>query len=199
MKKSTRRIAGVAVLALSVLGLTACSLSGPTTAVQSDQNLSTTVLAKFEASQPAPIFDWSQIRQTLIDVESAQAKSIQTTSFFFNQGVQDPYYVCPSIGFPVAATTQLTNPSQVTDANGNSSVTIPQIDPNGVYSGNSTGTYVLCVDNQGRTYGQYAEAFVHTVSGIANWNQKEHRIVITGEPTYAFKTTAPVTVTPVKK
>lgn len=191
MRKSTRYIAGGAVILLGVLSLSACGVGG-TNAVQSDQKVSTTILGKYEQSQPAPIFDWSQIRQTLIDIETAQAKSIQTTSFFFNQGVQDPYFVCPSIGFPVASTTQLTNPSQTVEGNGSGEfAAIPQIDPNGVYAGNSTGTYVLCVNNQGQTYGQYAEGFVHTVAGPANWNQAGHRITITGAPSYTFTTTAP--------
>ena len=196
MKNKTRYVLGGVIATVLAFTLSACSFGGTSTAVNNDQILSTNILSKFEKSQPAPLFDWSQIRQTLIDVESAQAQSIQTTSFFFNQGVQDPYYVCPSIGFPVASTTQLTNPSQVVNDNGNMT-TIPQIDPNGIYSGNSTGTYVLCVDSQGRTYGQYAEGFVHTISGAANWNEADHRIVVTGAPTYKFTTSAPAVVAPV--
>lgn len=109
----------LAVVALiSVLILSACGSTDAPTAVQKDQDTSSTILSKFLKSQPVPIFDWSQIRQTLIDVETAQAHSIATTSFFFNQGVQEPYFVCPSIGFPVASTTQLTNPQQVIGGSG---------------------------------------------------------------------------------
>lgn len=72
MKKSTRYIGGAVIILLGVLSLSACSVTG-NRAVQSDQKVSATILGKYEQSQPAPIFDWSQIRQTLIDIETAQA------------------------------------------------------------------------------------------------------------------------------
>jgi len=185
--------ATVAVVAiLGAVGLTACDTTDTPSAIQSDQNLSDQILSKYERSQPAPQFDWSQIRQTLIDVETAQASSVQTTSFFFNQGSTDPYYVCPSIGFPVASTTELTNPQKTVDGTGGNNsyalTTIAQIDPNGIYAGQSSGTYVLCVDSHGRTYGQYAEGFVHAVAAAATWDESTHRIVVNGAPTFTFKT-----------
>ena len=184
--KSRKSMIAIAALAFTLI-LSSCS-SGTTDANAKDQAVSADILTKFQISQPVPKFDWSQIRQTLIDVETAQAQSIQTTSFFFNQGVQDPYFVCPSIGFPVAATTQLTNPLQSEWGSNGATAVTAQVDPNGVFSGNSTGTYVLCVNSAGQTYGQYAEAFVHTVAAPASWNSKSHSVEITGAPTYKFTT-----------
>jgi hypothetical protein len=137
-----------------------------------------------ETAQPAPVFTWSQIRQTLIDIETAQAKTIQTTTFFFNLGVKAPVNTCPSIGFPVATTDEITNPSRI-DAG---YAVIPQIDPNGIYTGNSTGTYVLCVGSDGSTYGVYWEGYVYAVTGPATWNAATGSVQETGPTSFKFTT-----------
>ena len=128
-------------------------------------------------SQPVPQFTCIAVhRATLIDIEAAQAKTTQTTTFFFNQGVAQPTFSCPSIGFPVASTSELTNPEQ-----NDSGVAIPQIDPNGVYSGDSTGTCnVVCVNGNGQTYLDYWEGFVQAVSGPAVWDTTTNSIKTTG-------------------
>jgi len=170
---------GVALAAAAGL-LTACNNS----ANQQDRRTSNSILRQYETSQPAPKFTWSQIRQTAIDVETAQAHTTQTTSFFFNLGVQDPVQSCPSIGFPVATTTQITNPLTPSGYNDNS--TIAQIDPNGIYSGDSSGTYVLCVGPGGKTYGVYWEGFVYSVTGPAVWGA--HGVQLTGPSSAVFRT-----------
>ena len=48
--------------------------------------------------------DPDEMRATLTEVEAIQALGSQTTSFFFNQGVADPIFSCPSLGMPVPAT-----------------------------------------------------------------------------------------------
>ncbi len=172
------------------VSLAACSSTTPS-AVSQEQRATANDLQQLLQSQPVPNFNWSQLRQTLIDIETAQAQTTQTTSFMFNMGVTDPISSCPSIGFPLAATTELTNPKQaVWNSNGSglSGVSIAQIDPNGVYSGNSTGTYVLCVNADGSTYVDYWEGYVQTVSGPAVWDEATHSIKLTGPSTVAVKT-----------
>jgi hypothetical protein len=141
-------------------------------------------------AQPVPHFDWSQIRQTLIDIEGAQAHAIQTTSFFFQQGMNHPYLVCNSIGFPVPASDELTNPQQIVTQgslrSGGGNVTIDQQDPTGIYTADTAGTFVLCVNRNGQAEAQYAEPFVHTVAGPAAWNTATQMIEFTGNPTAAF-------------
>ena len=170
----------IALLVLASVGLAAC---GGANAV--DQRTSAKILRQYEISQPAPLFKWSQIRQTLIDIETAQAHVTQTTSFFFNLGVSKPIQSCPSIGFPVATTTEITNPQQAVGDSGGTA--IAQIDPNGVYTGNSTGTYVLCVAPNGSTYAQYWEGYVDTVSGPAVWDAAVGSVRLTGPSSASFK------------
>ena len=189
-------ISAVAVAIVLVLAGAACT-STTTTAQRAAKDSANTEqasiaagLTNMERSQPLPRFSWSQLRQNLIELESAQADTTQTTSFFFNQGVQDPVQMCPSVGFPIASTTELSNPEQkITDvgrSGGNGNVTIPQIDPNGVYAGTSTGTYVMCIDAQGRTYADYWEGFVQTVTGPARWNTTTHDVEFVGAPSFKF-------------
>src|SRR5262249_11308948 len=130
-----------------------------------------------------------QMRQNLVEIETAQAKGVQTTSFFFNQGVVDPFLSCPSIGVPIPNTSSLSNPIQVErhGGDGGGNVGIGQMDPNGTYGPNgSTGTYVMCIDATGTPYAQYWEGFVSTVFAPAKWNMATHQLELTGPASFKF-------------
>lgn len=182
------KLAIIAAVLVGTIALTACNQTDST--VQSEQRASQAVQGQLLQSQPIPQFKWSQLRETLIAVETAQVDSTQTTTFFFNLGVIDPISSCPSIGFPLASTTELTNPEQIVpDPNSTGgSVTIAQADPNGVYTGNSSGTYVLCVAPDGSNYVEYWEGDVQTVSGPAVWDEATHSLSLTGPSTVKVKT-----------
>lgn len=169
-----------------VLGVAACNGSANSAGQQQENATSRQDLSTYEQAQPAPHFPYSQIRATAIAVEASQALGEQTTSFFFNQGVRNPIFQCPSIGDPVPNTAELTNPQQVYNdgyPNGGQAVTIGNIDPNGLYSPtSSTGTNVMCVNGQGQQYLQYWEGFVDTVNGAATWDAATGQIVVTGQP-----------------
>jgi len=176
---------------LVALCLAGCASTTPG-AIAADQTASNNQLGQYQKSQPIPAFNYSQLRATLISIETAEAKSTQTTSFFYNMGSNVPILSCPSIGFPVPATDELTNPSQVvgeseTDKWGGEqyvSGTVSLIDPTGVYSGNTTGTYVVCVNSSGEEYAVYWEGFVSAVSGAAVL--KNGQITLVGVPTIKF-------------
>lgn len=132
------------------------------------------MMKRYQANQPAPTGDvFSQYRQTAIEVENAQIHGVATTSFMFNQGDRKPHAQCPSIGFPMASTTQLTQ-GDIAEANG-------------TYTGQSTGTYVVCVAPNGTGYVDYEEGFVHTVGGPAHWDDNLG-IVLDGPPTVKVAT-----------
>lgn len=178
------------VLPLVLVGCSDTSGKKPD-ATKSDQQVSSNILENYQKSQPVPMFNYSQLRQNLIEIETAQSNTTQTTTFFFNQGVQQPVMTCPSIGFPIAATNQLTNPQQMV-TNGNNTwgwgAPLAQIDPNGVFSGDTTGTYVMCVNAQGKAYANYWEGFVQTITGPAVWDEASHSIKLTGPPSFDFST-----------
>lgn len=144
-------------------------------------------------NQPVPVFTYSQLRQNLIDVVTAEATGAQTTSFMFLQagaGATGPLvHWCPSIGFPIPATDQLTNPDTVErhlSDHGGGNFTYPQQDPTGVYAGQTTGTNVICIGADGKPYDFYHEGFVSTVSGPAHWDTAKGEIVMDGTSSFNF-------------
>src|SRR4051812_8691170 len=167
LRKNKIRLGVVA--AVVAIPLTMASSSSGQSATQKDQATVAHQLSRYQANQPVPQFDRSQYRQTLIDVESAEVHGTATTTFFFQQGLQAPVMSCPSVGYPLASTAQLTNPDQMHHYNGNP-YTIPQQETNGVYTGDSSGTYVACVQPGGVRQIDYWEGFVYTTGGPAHWN-----------------------------
>lgn len=187
-----RKPASLAALALLAVAATACD-GDVTTTTQTEEHVAEQQASGFLVSQPIPIFNWSQLRQNLIEIETAQANSTATTSFFFNQGVADPIMTCSSIGFAIPATYQLSNPDKIEQPGPRErgSVTIPQMESTGVYTADTTGTYVICVDDSGDGYAFYWEGFVSTVSGPATWNADTHQVELTGAPSAEFTTENP--------
>lgn len=155
------------------------------TSQRKDAQVANDQLGQYLQAQPVPVFKWSQERATMIAIINARATTTATTTFFFNQGVKDPIMSCPSIGYPIASSTQLTNPD--TEVGGQGAV-VAQIDPPGVYTGDSTGTYVLCTASSGTRYPFYWEGFVATVGGDAVWDSAKGEAVMQGEPTVKVET-----------
>lgn len=170
----------VIVLTLAFV-LAACSPQ--TSARRNDEKLSGQILEDLQRAHPVPQFRRSQLRQNLVELTTAQAETTQTTSFFFNMGIQDPVNQCPSIGFPIPATMQLTNPDIPVGGSGGR-VTVQQVEPTGVYTGDTTGTYVICIDARGSAYAVYWEGFVQTVTGPAEY--KNGRVELVGPPSFNF-------------
>lgn len=191
-KTGSRRGTMATLSALSVmvtLTVTACDNTHPSSGQAQENRQQRRDTASLVANQPVPGFNYSQLRQNLIEIETAEANGVPTTTFFFNQGVQDPAMSCPSIGAPIPTTDQLSNPQQVVDG-GNSQgyglTTTAQMDPTGVYTGDSTGTYVVCVGADGKVFVNYWEGFVHTVFGNATWDKATHQVTTIGAPSFAF-------------
>src|SRR5947209_5945955 len=86
----------LAFITFFALTAESCDNAPANSAEQSQQSQ---IQTQLNQSQPIPQFKWSQYRQTLISIETAQAHTIQTTTFEFNLGVTDPIASCPSIGF----------------------------------------------------------------------------------------------------
>ena len=182
---------GALALALMAAGCNSGNSSGAALENQDSANIE----KSFLLNQPPPHFQHSDIRATAISIEAIQALGEQTTSFGFNMGEKNPVWSCPSLGEPVASTTEITNPQQIQNdgyPQGGASLTIGNMDPNGIYAGDSTGTYVLCVNAAGQQYTQYWEGFVDSVSGPATWDAATGSIKVTGAPTMPNCTVAGV-------
>lgn len=178
------RILAVGALGV-VMALAACT--GQQSAQDKENSQQGKISKTIVQNQPLPAFSFSQMRQNLIEIETAEAQGVQTTSFFFNLGVQDPTDSCPSIGVPIPNTASLSNPQQVVSSGGSDGVVVAQMDPNGVYApAASEGTFVLCVDARGNVYANYWEGPVKTVFGPAVWDKSSHTVELTGPPSFKF-------------
>ena len=181
------RKAFVVAAAVALVGLTGCSSSGTPSAAQTDAANTNTQLDRYQKNQPAPAADWSQYRQTVIDVEQAEIHGMATTTFFFNLGIKDPIRVCPSIGYPVPATSQLTSPDQLVGNGGSSNYyaagVVGQAEPNGTFTGVSAGTNVVCVLPSGKKDIEYGEPNAYAVGGPAHWDKALGQVVPDGDPT----------------
>ena len=166
----------------AVLAFFACSANACNSATNSDANATDKQLTQYQRVKPIPFHDWSQYRQTLISIDEAQAHGTATTTFFFLMGVPNPIKVCPSIGYPVPSTAQLTNPLQDV---GQTSIGL--MEPNGTYTGDSQGTYAVCVI-QGKAAPTYWEGEVHAEPGPAHWDKSQGRVVNDGPPTVQVET-----------
>lgn len=177
----------ITLAAITLLAALTAGCTQESEALREDREAAEANLNRLNDTQPVPEFPWTQIRQNLIEINRAQAETTQTTSFFFNMGVVGPISSCPSIGFPIPTTAQLTNPKQAARAGRDGSrFVVDQAEQTGIYTGDSTGTYVICVNAQGDAFAQYWEGFVATVSGPAEWDSDTQQIRLVGPPSFEF-------------
>lgn len=103
--------------------------------------------AVYVQNQPLHHYDYSPERDELQQIYDARMKVVNTWTVIYSMG--KPVFVCPSKGYPIPYTTQLTNPDVVTAGeatnSGTGNVALPQAEPNGLYTGTSTATWVLCI------------------------------------------------------
>lgn len=153
MKRMIILLAGVA------LALGACTGNQ---SLNADQAQTNTQLQQYQKVQPVPYYNWSEQRNTLIQIYNAKNEARNTWAVVESMtGVA--LWACPSVGFPIPADTQLTNPDQIatTVPPGSSTIydgVVPQMEPDGLYSSTSTdATYVLCIRPNGDTVPIYTE------------------------------------------
>jgi len=140
------------LLVFSVM-LVACDETQPQTESQQVNQQQQT----FSSNQPLHTYDYSPERDELQQIYDARMKVVNTWTVIYSYG--KAVFVCPSKGYPIPYTTQLTNPDQVTSGSdtANPGVVIPQAEPNGLYTGQTTATWVLCIRN-GQLLPVYSES-----------------------------------------
>lgn len=101
-------------------------------------------------SQPVPVHPFSQERETLRLIMSARATGATSTTMFQNM-MGETVIWCPSLGAPIPSTYQLTAQNQYVDlpGHGQERLELSQMEPTGVYPGDSLSTWVLCLDDAG--------------------------------------------------
>ncbi len=181
MKKLIAAIAGTMLIA----SLAACTETddsqqkGGNTA-KAEQLAVQTGFNRLSTTQQIPTFDWSQERQTLIDVETIRATGATTTTAGYLEGIGIIWW-CPSVGAPVPGTYQLSASTQWVDLPGDRTYELKPVDqgePTGVYIGPSTGTWTICLDDNGRKFAKYWEGYVDSTTGIVTSYPAEKRVKV---------------------
>ena len=112
-------------------------------------------------NQPVPSFNFSLERHMLIEIYKARQRATNTFTVVQSELTGKVLWSCPSMGFPLPYSTQLTNPLQAWWKHGASeysSAVLSQQEPNGLFSPpQSEGTWVPCVDDKGRITPVYEE------------------------------------------
>ncbi|MFI5296559.1 MAG: hypothetical protein ACHREM_00555 [Polyangiales bacterium] len=133
----------------------------------------------YATAQPIPTFKWSQDRDNLIQIYKMKNEARTTYAVVRAAGTGDVLWYCQSVGFPIPADTQLTNPLQ----RSYESAVIEQPEPNGLFSSKHTdGTYVLCVEPDGTVSPQYTESKVEVFSRPVKIDESGKVVFLGGVP-----------------
>jgi hypothetical protein len=82
------------------------------------------------------------------DILELRDRSVPTTTYLVGMNNQLTK-LCDSVGYGLPYATQYTNPMRVGGDGTHGYVTLPQADPNGLYSpASAEGTWILCVDHK---------------------------------------------------
>lgn len=110
-------------------------------------------------NQPVPdLGGYSFERQVLIDTYLARNNNISTFAYMFTMDGKI-IEICPSMGYPIPYSTQLTAPEKVDSYS--YSIVLPNAEPNGVYPpGDAAATLVQCVNSDGSVTPVYIEWYV---------------------------------------
>lgn len=148
-------------LALIFLASTASSCDGTSEAERNDRQVTDNQLDIYNKAQPVHTYNYSMPRDVMQQIYDATMSAHNTWTVFYSYG--QPIDMCPSVGFPIPGGTQLTSPGKTITTGSDGIATVPQAEPNGLYSPDSAnaGTWVLCVYN-GKIEPRYAEPDVIT-------------------------------------
>jgi hypothetical protein len=131
----------------------------------------------YQQRQPVPRFEYSQERDTLIQIYRLRQEARATFTTFHSNGTGDVIFACPSRGYAIPADTQLTNPV-ARDYAGSGAVVVDQAEPNGLYSSKNTdGTWVLCVRENGEVAPVYSELKVQTFPFEVSWDEARRMLL----------------------
>ena len=184
--RNRKIIVGLLGVIVLFITLAACTSQGSSSGNQIESAQQSTDTTTLVTAIPLPDFPTSQIRKDLIQVEADQALGVKATAFAFQQGDPNPIWTCPAEGLPLPVTDQLSNPVQADNEGNNNgeynTIPVGQMDPNGIYQGDGSGTNVLCLNSQGIPYVHYWEGYVDAVTATAYWDKSTAQIVTVGSP-----------------
>lgn len=139
---------GTLSIFISALTLSGCQ-EGPPSSDQIQRRAQEALSAQGNSAVGMPSIVNFQEKRTLKDIIELRDKAIVTITYTQDMnGVL--HKLCDSVGYGISAAAQYTNPQRMASYNEGGHygvVTLPQADPNGLFSPASTaGTWVMCKD-----------------------------------------------------
>ena len=137
-------------IALSIIAIAAilsgCEQAPSSTQIERKKQEELSMQAVTQVGMPA-ITNFAEKRM-MKDILELRDQNVATITYLVGMNNQLTK-VCNSIGYGLPYATQYTNPQRIAYDSGHGSVTLPQADPNGLYSpASADGTWVLCLDKK---------------------------------------------------
>lgn len=154
-----KTITPVSLLAVLGLTLTGCIEESSDSTQRAQQER---ILREGTAQTGMPAIKNFRERRLVKEIlEKRDQDGLVTYTYTVPETTGRPVWLCNSIGYAIPAATQYTNPEKYVGTTG---ATLPQADPNGLFSPESAeGSWVMCSDPQtGKTGPMYVEPRVIT-------------------------------------
>lgn len=179
------------LIGLLILSLTASACTKHENAKTREADAVERQQLQYEKSQPIPVFDWSLERELLIELYRIRNEKVITHSVWrANYGMVEGD--CPSLGYGLPYDLSLTNPltpliytyDAIGAGWGQSSHTVEQPEPNGVFSSkNTSATWVMCIGEGSNLEPVYVETKVTVYPGPVKVDYNTNRVVRSGAAT----------------
>lgn len=142
------RIIAIALILFFTLTAEECTDRPTATQIEKAQQEQSTMRAVQSVGMPA-ITEYQE-KRTLKNILELRDKAVATVTYTQDLNAK-LHKLCDSIGFGIPYATQYTNPERIARSQelpyGQSNLTLPQADPNGLYSPPAAeGTWVMCLN-----------------------------------------------------
>ena len=142
-------------VAVSALGLTACDNRKTSTQIEREKQEELSLRGVESVGMPS-IVNFAEKRM-MKDILELRDQNVATTVYITDMNGK-LHKVCNAVGYGLPYATQYTNPQKASGGGSGGYFTLPQADPNGLYSpASADGTWVLCVDGKGKPRPVYIE------------------------------------------
>lgn len=150
----------ISLVILAALSLAACD-GGAASTEERQEAATNQLLADADARVGMPrITNFTEKRLANMILELRDQPNLSTFAYTIDMNGR-AHCLGRSIGFGLPYTTQITNPSKDMWGGNGASLTLPQAEPNGLYSSDSTdATWILLVGKDGKPKPAYVESQV---------------------------------------
>lgn len=154
-----KTVLSVAALALLGVSLVGCEYTPSSDDTQREQQERILQEATSQTGMPN-IKNFRERKLMKQIIEMRDQDGLVTYTYTVPEMTGRPVFLCNSIGYAIPASTQYTNPQKTEYISGTGISTLPQADPNGLFSPESAeGSWVMCSDpdGSGKTRPVYVE------------------------------------------